>query len=156
MFFSSGFMPAGFSPLSSPAKGMTRSGRGEPMYGTNIPMITELGQLPVLFWAVGEHSYWHCSIAHACVVANDSNVQFLDQDDEDDPEVELYMTQPFACGTAFAVSVLDSLMSTVSVKLRVETSSWASPHQFVNCRATLTKMRWPWYGQWWQEGQPQN
>merc|ERR1719228_2521851 len=25
---------------------------------------------------------------------------------------ELYLTQPFACGTAFAVSVLDSLMST--------------------------------------------
>lgn len=49
------------------------------------------------------------------VAANDSNVQFLDQDDEDDPDTELYMTQPFACGTAFAVSVLDSLMSTVSV-----------------------------------------
>ena len=47
--------------------------------------------------------------------ANDSNVQFLDQDDEDDPDTELYMTQPFACGTAFAVSVLDSLMSTVSI-----------------------------------------
>lgn len=46
--------------------------------------------------------------------ANDSNVQFLDQDDEDDPDTPLYMTQPFACGTAFAVSVLDSLMSTVS------------------------------------------
>ncbi|CAG5136345.1 unnamed protein product, partial [Candidula unifasciata] len=43
---------------------------------------------------------------------NDSNVQFLDQDDDDDPDTELYMTQPFACGTAFAVSVLDSLMST--------------------------------------------
>jgi len=41
-------------------------------------------------------------------------VQFLDQDDDDDPNTELYMTQPFACGTAFAVSVLDSLMSTVS------------------------------------------
>ncbi|KAL8592720.1 hypothetical protein ACOMHN_037660 [Nucella lapillus] len=54
--------------------------------GCNIPLITEL--------------------------ANDSNVQFLDQDDDDDPETELYMTQPFACGTAFAVSVLDSLMST--------------------------------------------
>jgi len=40
-------------------------------------------------------------------------VQFLDQDDDDDPDTELYMTQPFACGTAFAVSVLDSLMSTV-------------------------------------------
>ena len=44
---------------------------------------------------------------------NDSNVQFLDQDDDDDPDTELYLTQPFACGTAFAVSVLDSLMSTV-------------------------------------------
>ncbi|XP_054545886.1 calcium-activated potassium channel subunit alpha-1 isoform X5 [Talpa occidentalis] len=42
---------------------------------------------------------------------NDTNVQFLDQDDDDDPDTELYLTQPFACGTAFAVSVLDSLMS---------------------------------------------
>jgi len=47
------------------------------------------------------------------VAGNDANVQFLDQDDDDDPDTELYMTQPFACGTAFAVSVLDSLMSTV-------------------------------------------
>ena len=46
---------------------------------------------------------------------NDSNVQFLDQDDDDDPDTELYLTQPFACGTAFAVSVLDSLMSAVSI-----------------------------------------
>nr|CAD7567935.1 unnamed protein product [Timema californicum] len=45
-------------------------------------------------------------------LVNDSNVQFLDQDDDDDPDTELYLTQPFACGTAFAVSVLDSLMST--------------------------------------------
>ena len=29
--------------------------------------------------------------------------------------VSIYMTQPFACETAFAVSVLDSLMSTVSI-----------------------------------------
>jgi len=57
-----------------------------PIYGSNVPMITEL--------------------------VNDSNVQFLDQDDDDDPDTELYLTQPFACGTAFAVSVLDSLMST--------------------------------------------
>lgn len=49
-------------------------------------------------------------------LVNDSNVQFLDQDDDDDPDTELYLTQPFACGTAFAVSVLDSLMSTVSMK----------------------------------------
>merc|ERR1712226_501785 len=57
-----------------------------PLYGSNVPMITEL--------------------------VNDSNVQFLDRDDDDDPDTELYLTQPFACGTAFAVSVLDSLMST--------------------------------------------
>jgi len=49
------------------------------------------------------------------MLGNDANVQFLDQDDDDDPDTELYMTQPFACGTAFAVSVLDSLMSTVSI-----------------------------------------
>jgi len=48
------------------------------------------------------------------LVANDYNAQFLDQDDEDDPDVPLYMTQPFACGRAFAASVLDSLMSTVA------------------------------------------
>lgn len=59
------------------------------VYGANVPMITEL--------------------------VNDSNVQFLDQDDDDDPDTELYLTQPFACGTAFAVSVLDSLMSTVRI-----------------------------------------
>ena len=52
-----------------------------------------------------------CVVGHAA--GNDANVQFLDQDDDDDPGTELYMTQPFACGTAFAVSVLDSLMSTV-------------------------------------------
>ncbi|CAH1794980.1 unnamed protein product [Owenia fusiformis] len=77
-----GFMPLGFSPMGTPVKG-TRRGSS---YGANVPMITEL--------------------------ANDTNVQFLDQDDDDDPDTELYMTQPFACGTAFAVSVLDSLMST--------------------------------------------
>ena len=52
-------------------------------------------------------------------LVNDSNVQFLDQDDDDDPDTELYLTQPFACGTAFAVSVLDSLMSTVSNLVKI-------------------------------------
>merc|ERR1719250_158863 len=57
------------------------------VFGACMPMITEL--------------------------VNDSNVQFIDpDDDDDDPDTELYLTQPFACGTAFAVSVLDSLMST--------------------------------------------
>lgn len=58
-----------------------------------------------------------CPVSNSAVSplsVNDSNVQFLDQDDDDDPDTELYLTQPFACGTAFAVSVLDSLMSAVS------------------------------------------
>ncbi|OXU26930.1 hypothetical protein TSAR_015142 [Trichomalopsis sarcophagae] len=71
-----------FIPVGSP---IVLQRRGS-VYGANVPMITEL--------------------------VNDSNVQFLDQDDDDDPDTELYLTQPFACGTAFAVSVLDSLMST--------------------------------------------
>ena len=53
-----------------------------------------------------------CSVPLITELTNDTNVQFLDQDDDDDPDTELYLTQPFACGTAFAVSVLDSLMST--------------------------------------------
>ncbi|CAD5218532.1 unnamed protein product [Bursaphelenchus okinawaensis] len=74
---------SGISPLGSPALPLAKRGARS---GTNVPMITEL--------------------------VNDSNVQFLDQDDDDDPDTELYLTQPFACGTAFAISVLDSLMST--------------------------------------------
>ncbi|XP_045534896.1 calcium-activated potassium channel slowpoke isoform X12 [Papilio machaon] len=72
-------------PQGTPAAPVLLQRRGS-VYGANVPMITEL--------------------------VNDSNVQFLDQDDDDDPDTELYLTQPFACGTAFAVSVLDSLMST--------------------------------------------
>jgi len=59
------------------------------------------------------------------LLANDYNAQFLDQDDEDDPDVPLYMTQPFACGRAFAASVLDSLMSTVSIVVRLACLSYA-------------------------------
>ena len=44
----------------------------------------------------------------------DQNVKYLDIDDVDDEELDLYMTQQFACGTAFTVSMLDSLMSAVS------------------------------------------
>jgi ABC-type sulfate transport system substrate-binding protein len=62
------------------------------------------------------------SINFSTELVNDSNVQFLDQDDDDDPDTELYLTQPFACGTAFAVSVLDSLMSTV----RTFTCDWVN------------------------------
>ena len=47
-------------------------------------------------------------------LAFDQNVQYLDIDDEDDDDLELHLTQPFACGTAFTVSMLDSLMSAVS------------------------------------------
>lgn len=38
-----GFMPSGFSPLSTPVR-QTAPTRSEPFYGSNIPMITELGK----------------------------------------------------------------------------------------------------------------
>ncbi|TNN82442.1 Calcium-activated potassium channel subunit alpha-1 [Liparis tanakae] len=44
---------------------------------------------------------------------NDSNVQFLDQDDDDDPDTELYLTQPFACGTAFATYFNDNILTLI-------------------------------------------
>ncbi|KAJ7388620.1 Calcium-activated potassium channel subunit alpha-1 [Desmophyllum pertusum] len=54
-------------------------------------------------------SVWmQCSYNHRTF---DQNVQYLDIDDDDDDDLELYLTQPFACGTAFTVSMLDSLMS---------------------------------------------
>ncbi|XP_075924825.1 calcium-activated potassium channel subunit alpha-1 isoform X2 [Petromyzon marinus] len=100
---SRGFMPPGLEPdprdeeegaARDPDEGPANQGGprlGRPRLdshitsGAHVPMVTEL--------------------------VNDSNVQFLDQDDDDDPDTELYLTQPFACGTAFTVSVLDSLMS---------------------------------------------
>uniref|UniRef100_A0A8C7QJA4 BK channel n=1 Tax=Oncorhynchus mykiss TaxID=8022 RepID=A0A8C7QJA4_ONCMY len=80
--------------------------------GANVPIITELAAgkvLPVISFSQDTSSGINIHIITELV--NDSNVQFLDQDDDDDPDTELYLTQPFACGTAFAVSVLDSLMS---------------------------------------------
>ena len=44
----------------------------------------------------------------------DNNVQYLDDEDEDEDGIGFYETQPFACGHAFTVSVLDSLMTAVS------------------------------------------
>ena len=99
------------SPLGSPIV-LQRKGS---VYGANVPMITEL--------------------------VNDSNVQFLDQDDDDDPDTELYLTQPFACGTAFAVSVLDSLMSTVSLNLKKPIHSQNSGFQTYFNQNALTLIR---------------
>ena len=103
------------SPLGSPIV-LQRKGS---VYGANVPMITGMSTQYIIFlnynflllcmWYMYNFSYYFPELV------NDSNVQFLDQDDDDDPDTELYLTQPFACGTAFAVSVLDSLMSTVSM-----------------------------------------
>ena len=44
----------------------------------------------------------------------ENNVAFLDQDDEDDPDLPLYLTHPYVSGTALASSCLDSLLAAVS------------------------------------------
>ena len=41
----------------------------------------------------------------------ESNVQFLDFGDEDEPDERIYKAQPFACGQAFSVSMFDSVTS---------------------------------------------
>ncbi|XP_075941685.1 calcium-activated potassium channel subunit alpha-1a isoform X5 [Anarhichas minor] len=111
---SQGFTPPGMdrsSPDSSPVHGFVR--QASVTTGSNIPIITELAKpgklLPLVSLSQENKSGTNIEIITEPV--NDSNVQFLDQDDDDDPDTELYLTQPFACGTAFAVSVLDSLMS---------------------------------------------
>ncbi|XP_048060266.1 calcium-activated potassium channel subunit alpha-1a isoform X15 [Megalobrama amblycephala] len=111
---SQGFTPPGMdrsSPDNSPVHGLVR--QTSVTTGSNIPIITELAKpgklLPLVSFSQEKNS--GTNIQMITELVNDSNVQFLDQDDDDDPDTELYLTQPFACGTAFAVSVLDSLMS---------------------------------------------
>ncbi|XP_019950383.1 calcium-activated potassium channel subunit alpha-1a isoform X18 [Paralichthys olivaceus] len=111
---SQGFTPPGMdrsSPDSSPVHGFVR--QASVTTGSNIPIITELAKpgklLPLV--SLNQEKKSGTNIQMITELVNDSNVQFLDQDDDDDPDTELYLTQPFACGTAFAVSVLDSLMS---------------------------------------------
>ena len=41
----------------------------------------------------------------------ESNVQFLDFGDEDEPDERIYKAQPFACGEAFSVTMIDSVTS---------------------------------------------
>ncbi|XP_072138824.1 calcium-activated potassium channel subunit alpha-1a isoform X7 [Mobula birostris] len=111
---SQGFTPPGMdrtSPDNSPVHGLVR--QTCITTGANIPMMTELVKpgklLPLVSFSQEKNT--GANIPMITELVNDSNVQFLDQDDDDDPDTELYLTQPFACGTAFAVSVLDSLMS---------------------------------------------
>ncbi|XP_038639231.1 calcium-activated potassium channel subunit alpha-1a isoform X15 [Scyliorhinus canicula] len=111
---SQGFTPPGMdrtSPDNSPVHGLVR--QTSVTTGANIPMMTELVKpgklLPLVSFS--QEKNIGANIPMITELVNDSNVQFLDQDDDDDPDTELYLTQPFACGTAFAVSVLDSLMS---------------------------------------------
>uniref|UniRef100_A0A673IX75 BK channel n=1 Tax=Sinocyclocheilus rhinocerous TaxID=307959 RepID=A0A673IX75_9TELE len=111
---SQGFTPPGMdrsSPDNSPVHGLVR--QASITTGSNIPIITELAKpgklLPLVSFSQEKNS--GTNIQMITELVNDSNVQFLDQDDDDDPDTELYLTQPFACGTAFAISVLDSLMS---------------------------------------------
>ncbi|XP_077437984.1 calcium-activated potassium channel subunit alpha-1a isoform X2 [Vanacampus margaritifer] len=111
---SQGFTPPGMdrsSPDSSPVHGFVR--QASVTTGSNIPIITELDKpgKPLPSLSLSQEKKSGTNIQMITELVNDSNVQFLDQDDDDDPDTELYLTQPFACGTAFAVSVLDSLMS---------------------------------------------
>lgn len=47
------------------------------------------------------------------IVVLDTNVQYLDFEDDDDDAIELYRTTSFAAGSVIATSVIDSVMSAV-------------------------------------------
>jgi hypothetical protein len=52
-----------------------------------------------------------CNVLVITDLRQESNVQFLDFGDEDEPDERIYKAQPFACGEAFSVSMLDSVTS---------------------------------------------
>ncbi|XP_078284924.1 uncharacterized protein LOC144610213 [Rhinoraja longicauda] len=54
--------------------------------------------------------YYRIPVITALV--HQSNVYFLDQEDRDEPDTDLYLTQPYASGCVFAFSILNSLMCT--------------------------------------------
>lgn len=86
--------PKNFLALSNRMRKQSKAGGAST--GSDITMITEL--------------------------ENDTNIQYVEQDIGDILVDETYLSPPFACGTAFTASVLDSLMSSAyfsknSVKL---------------------------------------
>lgn len=51
------------------------------------------------------------SVDFIAELVNDSNVHFLDQDKEDEPDIELHLTMKFAQGSCITATALDTLMS---------------------------------------------
>ena len=72
----------------------------------------------------------------------ESNVQFLDIEDEDDDDGHIYHAQPFACGEAFAASLFDSITSSTfhspGILFLVEQLISASPHDHCSTQSTIT------------------
>ena len=52
-----------------------------------------------------------CDVLIITDLRQESNVQFLDFGDEDEPDERIYKAQPFACGEAFSISMFDSVTS---------------------------------------------
>ncbi|XP_078421343.1 calcium-activated potassium channel subunit alpha-1-like [Cetorhinus maximus] len=62
------------------------------------------------FMLFGNKNYYRIPIITALV--HDSNVHFLDQEDRDDPDTDLILTQPYASGCVFVSNILNFLMCT--------------------------------------------
>ena len=81
------------------------SGKGAKQ-GYDIPIITDLG-------ITKESKRRNVVTTAFLLLAYDSNVQFLDQEDEDNPDAALCESQPFAFGQAISSSIMDSVVSSV-------------------------------------------
>ncbi|XP_059497075.1 calcium-activated potassium channel subunit alpha-1-like [Stegostoma tigrinum] len=67
--------------------------------------------LPSMNFSMNENKHYY-RIPVITALVHDSNVHFLDQEDRDDPNTDLYLTQPYASGSVFASNILNSLMCT--------------------------------------------
>jgi len=55
-------------------------------------------------------------VTGACnVVEHDGSVVYIDDDDDDDPSIPVSFTLPYASGRVLLASVLDALVTTVSI-----------------------------------------
>ena len=86
-------MPVDFGPAGS----SVRSGE---VYGAKVRMVlTEVGFLSIIIKAVVDvgntFSFTKTLRNTPFQVVNDSNIQYLNPDDDDEPGVQLYVTQVF-------------------------------------------------------------
>ena len=92
-----------------------------------------------------QHSKVGSRVAPPLIITDlieESNVQFLDIEDEDDDDGHIYSAQPYACGEAFAASLFDSITSSTfhspGTLFLIEQLISGSYHNHCHTQSTIT------------------